>query len=93
VTVVESLLNVSTNHRYLRKQDAVLTASHNKADPKLARLKDEDGRLAIHWAASSNQPEIVSLLVNQKGFDPDVQVRGHLNLLFFSSKVQAAHLL
>lgn len=54
----------------------------HKADPKLARQKDEDGRLAIHWAASSNQPEIVSLLVNQKGFDPDVQVCDGLNSQF-----------
>ncbi|KAK3383647.1 ankyrin repeat-containing domain protein [Lasiosphaeria ovina] len=42
-------------------------------DPKLARLKDEDGRLPIHWAASSNQTEIVTLLVQQKDFDPDAQ--------------------
>jgi len=69
----------------------VLIASHNKADPKLARLKDEDGRLAIHWAASSNQPEIVSLLVNQKGFDPDVQVCHELNLFSLLLEVQAAH--
>jgi len=45
-----------------------------QADPKLAFQKDDDGRLPIHWAASSNQFEIVSLLVQQKGFDPDVQV-------------------
>ncbi len=46
----------------------------SQADPKLAYQKDEDGRLPIHWAASSNQFEIASLLVQQKGFDPDVQV-------------------
>ena len=46
-----------------------------KADPKLAKLKDDDGRLPIHWAVSSNQLEIVRALVQTKDFDPDVQVR------------------
>ena len=45
-----------------------------QANPKLAQLKDDDGRLAIHWAASYNQPEIVGLLISQKGFDPDAEV-------------------
>ncbi|KAI1840498.1 hypothetical protein JX265_008605 [Neoarthrinium moseri] len=43
------------------------------ADPKNARRQDDDGRLPIHWAASSNQPEIVQLLAQQKDFDPDVE--------------------
>ncbi|KAK4188004.1 ankyrin repeat-containing domain protein [Podospora australis] len=43
------------------------------ANPKLATWKDDDGRLPIHWAASYNHHEIVSLLTQQKGFDPDVQ--------------------
>lgn len=45
-----------------------------QADPKQARRRDDDGRLPIHWAASSNQPDIVMLLTQQKGFDPDVEV-------------------
>ena len=45
-----------------------------KADPKLAKLKDDDGRLPIHWACSANQLDIVLLLAAQKGFDLDVQV-------------------
>lgn len=53
----------------------LLNVKKKQVDPKLAKLKDQDGRLPIHWAASSNQADIVSLLVNQKGFDPDVQVR------------------
>ncbi|KAJ2988012.1 hypothetical protein NUW58_g4199 [Xylaria curta] len=57
LNVVESLLNV-----YI-----VL------ADPKSAQRKDDDGRLPIHWAASSNQPAIVLLLSQQKTFDPDVE--------------------
>ncbi|KAJ9157280.1 Ankyrin repeat domain-containing protein [Pleurostoma richardsiae] len=43
------------------------------ADPKLAQLKDDDERLPIHWAASANNLDIVLLLAEQKGFDPDVQ--------------------
>ena len=45
-----------------------------QADPKQARRKDDDGRLPIHWAASSNQPDIVMLLTQQGGFDPDAEV-------------------
>jgi 26S proteasome non-ATPase regulatory subunit 10 len=45
-----------------------------QADPKQASKKDDDGRLPIHWAASSNKPDIVLLLAQQKGFDPDVEV-------------------
>jgi 26S proteasome non-ATPase regulatory subunit 10 len=44
-----------------------------RADPKLAFRKDEDGRLPIHWAVSANQFDIVSILVQVKNFDPDVQ--------------------
>ncbi|KAG6033296.1 hypothetical protein E4U41_006944 [Claviceps citrina] len=42
-------------------------------DPKLSTKRDDDGRCAIHWAASSNNVEIVTLLAGQKTFDPDVQ--------------------
>lgn len=54
-----------------------------QADPKQARRKDDDGRLPIHWAASSNQHDIVMLLTQQKGFDPDVEVskKGHPDAL------------
>lgn len=45
-----------------------------QADPKLAQQVDDDGRLPIHWAVSSNQKDIVLLLANLKNFDPDVQV-------------------
>ncbi|KAK1239594.1 hypothetical protein MKX07_001048 [Trichoderma sp. CBMAI-0711] len=44
-----------------------------KTDPKLSKRKDDDGRYAIHWAASSNSHEIVLLLANQPSFDPDIQ--------------------
>ncbi|KAK8139914.1 ankyrin [Apiospora sp. TS-2023a] len=61
--VVEALLNRAEPHHRRPK----------KADPKQARKKDDDGRLPIHWAASSNQLEIVLLLSQQKDFDPDVE--------------------
>ncbi|ROT37038.1 putative proteasome regulatory protein [Sodiomyces alkalinus F11] len=44
-----------------------------KAESKLASRKDEDGRLAVHWAVSSNNPEMVQMLSQQRDFDPDVQ--------------------
>jgi ankyrin repeat protein len=59
---------------YLHQALVCSSANSNKAEPKLAKLKDDDGRLPIHWAASSNQLEIARALVQTKGFDPDVQV-------------------
>ncbi|TDZ19689.1 Ankyrin repeat-containing protein [Colletotrichum orbiculare MAFF 240422] len=44
-----------------------------KAQPGLAAREDDDGRLPIHWAASSNSLEIVLLLTQLQSFDPDVQ--------------------
>ncbi|KAL2199579.1 putative proteasome regulatory protein [Corynascus similis CBS 632.67] len=35
-----------------------LTDQEPKANSKLAQLKDDDGRLPIHWAVSYNHPEI-----------------------------------
>ena len=46
-----------------------------KANPKLASLKDEDERLPIHWAVSYNHIPIVEMLVQAKSFDPDVKVQ------------------
>ncbi|KAI0907888.1 ankyrin [Ustulina deusta] len=45
----------------------------SQADPKSAQRKDDDGRLPIHWAASSNQHAIALLLSQQKIFDPNVE--------------------
>lgn len=47
----------------------------NQANPKLSTLKDDDERLAIHWAAAYNHLPIVELLVARKDFDPDLAVR------------------
>ncbi|WYZ43008.1 hypothetical protein EsH8_VI_000707 [Colletotrichum jinshuiense] len=44
-----------------------------KTEPKLATRIDEDGRLPIHWAVSSNSVDIVVLLAQHNSFDPDVQ--------------------
>ncbi len=49
----------------------------SQADPKSAQRKDDDGRLPIHWAASSNQHAIALLLSQQKIFDPNVEVSLH----------------
>ncbi|KAK3363023.1 ankyrin repeat domain-containing protein [Lasiosphaeria hispida] len=60
-------------HAAARDGRVPIVESLLNADPKLAKRMDEDGRLPIHWAASANNFEIVSLLVQQKDFDPDVQ--------------------
>lgn len=61
-----------SHQRHLNTSPPLTTTS--QANPKLAKLKDLDGRLPIHWAASANSYDIVALLADQKGFDPDVQV-------------------
>ena len=60
-------------HAAAREGKVTVVESLLNADPKLARLRDDDGRLPIHWAASSTQPAIVLLLAQQKDFDPDVE--------------------
>ncbi|KAK2026981.1 ankyrin [Colletotrichum zoysiae] len=44
-----------------------------KTEPRLATREDDDCRLPIHWAASSNCIEIIILLAQHRSFDPDVQ--------------------
>ncbi|KAI0443283.1 ankyrin [Xylaria telfairii] len=60
-------------HAATREGKVTVVESLLNADPKLSQRKDEDGRLPIHWAASSNQHAIVLLLSQQKTFDPDVE--------------------
>ncbi|KAK0730760.1 ankyrin repeat domain-containing protein [Lasiosphaeris hirsuta] len=60
-------------HAAARDGRVPIVESLLNADPKLAKLKDEDGRFPIHWAASANNFEIASLLVQQRDFDPDAQ--------------------
>ncbi|TQS33093.1 hypothetical protein Golomagni_06575 [Golovinomyces magnicellulatus] len=58
-----------------------------KTNPKLSKVKDDDGRYAIHWAASANNLDIVVLLANQSGFDPDVQDGSGWTPLMISASV------
>ncbi|KAI8629302.1 ankyrin repeat-containing domain protein [Xylariaceae sp. FL1651] len=60
-------------HAAAREGKLTVVESLLNADPKLCQRKDDDGRLPIHWAASSNQHGIVLLLSQQKSFDPDVE--------------------
>ncbi|KAK8089548.1 ankyrin [Apiospora hydei] len=72
-------LHAAAREGKLRVVEALLNVH-----PKQARKKDDDGRLPIHWAASSNQREIVLLLSQQKDFDPDVEDNEKLVELFLS---------
>ncbi|KAL9575204.1 hypothetical protein ACKAV7_000566 [Fusarium commune] len=58
-----------------------------KSDPKLSQRKDNDGRYPIHWAASSNNLDIVQLLANQRSFDADVQDESGWSPLMISASV------
>ncbi|KYK55951.1 hypothetical protein DCS_07916 [Drechmeria coniospora] len=58
-----------------------------KTDPKLSQKRDDDGRYAIHWAVSSNNLDIVVLLVNHPAFDPDVQDGSGWTPLMISASV------
>ncbi|KAI1806473.1 ankyrin [Daldinia bambusicola] len=60
-------------HAAAREGKVTVVESLLHADPKLARLKDDDGRLPIHWAASANNLPIVLMFAQQKDFDPDVE--------------------
>lgn len=72
VSLLSSHIHISLTH-----------STYHKTDPKLAKRKDDDGRYAIHWAASSNNFDIVLLLADLSGFDPDVQVSSdHLGKCF-----------
>ncbi|XXG99104.1 alkaline ceramidase ydc1 [Hypoxylon texense] len=61
-------------HAAAREGRVTAVESLLNADQKLSHLKDDDGRLPIHWAASANQHAIVLMLAQQKDFDPDVEV-------------------
>ncbi|KAL5356983.1 ankyrin repeat-containing domain protein [Aspergillus floccosus] len=60
-------------HEAAREGKTQLVESLLSANPKLANVKDDDDRLAIHWAAAFNRLPIVELLVSTKNFDPDVE--------------------
>uniref|UniRef100_A0A8H7TN95 Uncharacterized protein n=1 Tax=Bionectria ochroleuca TaxID=29856 RepID=A0A8H7TN95_BIOOC len=58
-----------------------------KTDPKLSKKVDDDGRYAIHWAASANYLEIVSLLAEQPKFDADIEDGSGWTPLMISASV------
>ncbi|KAI5299090.1 hypothetical protein KEM55_002583 [Ascosphaera atra] len=60
-------------HEAVREAQVAKVEELLKTNPKLANQQDADSRYPIHWAVSRNSIDIVGLLVNQKGFDPDVQ--------------------
>ncbi|KAL9623115.1 MAG: hypothetical protein Q9160_002629 [Pyrenula sp. 1 TL-2023] len=60
-------------HEACREGKVDVAESLLNANPKLATQVDNDDRLPIHWAASYNQIPIISLLMNSRSFDPDVQ--------------------
>ena len=69
--MVESLLNVSASS--YRNFESFPNSEFSQANPKLAQLIDNDSRLPIHWACAYNHVLVVTLLMNTKSFDPDVQ--------------------
>ncbi|OJJ83579.1 ankyrin repeat domain-containing protein [Aspergillus glaucus CBS 516.65] len=60
-------------HEAAREGNVQTIESLLSANPRLARTKDDDDRLPIHWAVSYNRLPVVELLVSQKNFDPDVE--------------------
>ncbi|KAK1954674.1 ankyrin [Colletotrichum sublineola] len=60
-------------HTAAREGRVSVAESILKTEPRLATQEDDDGRLPIHWAASSNCIDIVVLLAQHRNFDPDVQ--------------------
>ena len=44
-----------------------------RAQPQLASRRDDDDRLALHWAVSGNRIQCVEILAEQKTFDIDAR--------------------
>ncbi|OWT42831.1 ankyrin repeat domain-containing protein [Pochonia chlamydosporia 170] len=74
-------------HTAAREGNVLKAEGLLKTDPRSSRKKDDDGRYPIHWAASSNNLEIVTLLANQANFDPDVQDESGWTPLMISASV------
>ncbi|EPE32366.1 Ankyrin repeat-containing protein [Glarea lozoyensis ATCC 20868] len=60
-------------HEAARDGKNLVVESLLAANPKLAFQRDDDDRLAIHWAVSYGHLNIAVLLSGVKNFDPDVQ--------------------
>ncbi|EDN06908.1 ankyrin repeat protein [Histoplasma capsulatum] len=73
-------------HEAAREGQTSVVESLLNANPKLAFLKDPDGRLPIHWAVAYNRFQIVELLVEMPKFDPDeVDASGWTPLMIAAS--------
>ncbi|VUC22571.1 unnamed protein product [Clonostachys rosea] len=83
VRVAENLLKAC---RFSPGKVICLTCAF-QTDPKLSKKVDEDGRYAIHWAASANNLEIVSLLAEQPKFDADIEDGSGWTPLMISASV------
>ncbi|MBE3049407.1 hypothetical protein IMZ48_44295 [Candidatus Bathyarchaeota archaeon] len=77
VSLAEHLIKVSLDASFAVFVLFMLSLTLAKEAPTQVSAKDEDGRLPIHWAASSNSAAIVQMLSDVRGFDPDVQVGSH----------------
>lgn len=60
-------------HAAAREGRLQVVESLLNANPKLAKLVDDDERLPIHWACAYNHLDIVKILSSTRSFDPDVQ--------------------
>ncbi|KAF1989407.1 ankyrin [Aulographum hederae CBS 113979] len=73
-------------HEACREGKISIVESLLNANPRLAKRRDDDERLPIHWAVSYNQRAIVELLVQAKDFDVDAQDEiGWTSLMMASS--------
>ncbi|KAJ9643746.1 uncharacterized protein PV06_09073 [Exophiala oligosperma] len=58
-------------HEAARDGKLQVVESLLSANPKLATLVDQDGRLPVHWACAFNHLDIVKALASTRTFDPD----------------------
>ncbi|KAL2105555.1 hypothetical protein VUR80DRAFT_8170 [Thermomyces stellatus] len=75
-------------HEACRQGNLSLAEQLIKDAPNQANVADQDGRLPIHWATSSNNAAIVRLLSELRGFDPDVQDESGWSPLMIAANVQ-----
>ncbi|GAB7350853.1 hypothetical protein MBLNU459_g1382t2 [Dothideomycetes sp. NU459] len=58
------------------------------ANPKLARRRDDDDRLPVHWATSYNRLPIVEMLSERNDFDVDAQDGSGWTCLMIASSLK-----
>ena len=71
--MVESTEDTFAIHGAAREGRLQVVESLLSANPKLAKIRDLDERLPIHWACAFAHLEIVKLLSSTRSFDPDAQ--------------------